>query len=321
MDIKLYTKLLNFRSYSYSKTQIFFRDWLRARVSKIPGVSTEIDDYGNLYVTKGTTDIYNCVIAHLDINQDKCNNAKVVVVDDWIIGVNSATGEQVGLGHDDKAGVYFALQALHKYKNIKLFFPLDEEAGLIGTSKCDLGFFSDVGFMVQLDRRGKSDISDYTNGNVVVTDDTKKLLHSTLKKYGYGFCRCMCTDVGDLVYYLDIQGVNISCGYYNEHFDDEKLSISQYDNAQDFAFEVLNKMAGEFHRIEQPKYEVPSYSKSNYFDARNPANARVFTDGWDDITDEDERAAYEMTSDEYYAMKYGDSGMLSNDIDNFVIAY
>lgn len=330
MNTKLYTKLLNFRSHSRSQTQIVFRDWLRGMINKMPNTHTYVDDYGNLYVTKGNTDIFNCVVAHLDINQSVQHHAKVYIADDWIIGIDMSTGQQIGVGHDDKAGVYFAIQALLKYDNLKVFFPLDEEAGLIGTSHCDVEFFTNVGFMVQLDRRGSSDISDYTNGVTVVTNDTKDLLNKTLNKYGYKFTSCMCTDVGDLVYVTDIQGVNISCGYYNEHSESEVLSISQYMNAEAFAFEVLDKMEGKKHTInasKHGKYGFGSYggysdysdygdkygglSGYNYADYRSkksktiPMSPRNFDGYDDDFYDEYYGEPIHLTSDKNQIVSNG----------------
>lgn len=263
MDLKLYKKLLDFRSYSKSTTQREFRDWLENYIkTNYQNVISNIDTYGNLYVTKGDAEVVNCVIGHLDINQKMVVDPQVVIKDDWIFGWDGSLGRQCGVGHDDKAGVYFCLQALDKFDNIKAFFPLDEEVGCLGTNQCDVSFFSNVGFMVQLDRRGNNDISQYTNGVDVVDSATKKLLRDCMKKFKYKWQDCMFTDVGELVDILEIQGVNISCGYYNEHSSDEVLRISEYDNAERFALEVLKVMEGKIHKIKPTKYY--SYPKAGY---------------------------------------------------------
>lgn len=264
MDIKLYKKLLNFRSYSKSKEQIVFRKWLRNYVEKnIPNTTTKVDSYGNLYVTKGTdAEVVNCVVAHLDINQKVRHNVKVVQVNDIIFGFDTMTGRQCGVGHDDKAGVYFALQALQKYDNLKVFFPLDEEVGCIGTSKADLSFFHNVGFMVQLDRNGYGDISEYTNSIDVVTEETKSELAHILDEYNYDWEYCVYTDVGELVDALGIQGVNISCGYKNEHSDEEILRISWYENAELFAFALLEQTEGKVYKIDVSLQYNNYYNKS-----------------------------------------------------------
>ena len=253
MNVKFYKKLLSFRTHSKSEVQIEFRNWLNEYIlNNYDNVKTHLDEYGNLYVEKGSAETTNCVVAHLDINQrTKSDNIEILKVGEWILGIDKDTGLQIGLGHDDKAGVYFALQALYKFDNIKLFFPLDEEVGCVGSKNCNPTFFENVGFMVQLDRRGYTDISNYTNGNDVVTKETEEELDEVCTKYGYKFTRCVSTDVGYLVGVLDIQGVNISCGYYDEHSDKEVLNIYDYDNAEAFAISVLQVTNGKRYEIKQ----------------------------------------------------------------------
>ena len=266
MNVKFYKKLLSFRTHSKSEVQIEFRNWLNEYIlNNYDNVKTHLDEYGNLYVEKGSAETTNCVIAHLDINQrTKSENIEILKVDDWILGIDKDTGLQIGLGHDDKAGVYFALQALQKFKNLKLFFPLDEEIGCVGSKNCNPIFFENVGFMVQLDRRGYTDISNYTNGNDVVTKETEKELEEVCTKYGYKFTRCISTDVGYLVGVLDIQGVNISCGYYDEHSDKEVLNIFDYDNAEAFALSVLQITNGKRYEIKQKPVITYPKTYGNY---------------------------------------------------------
>lgn len=264
MDYNLYYDLLRFRSYSRSQRQVEFRDWLRNYLeTNIPGVTTKIDKFGNLYATKGEADVYNCVVAHLDINQHKIkeSNVEILKVGDFIVGFDKSNGEQCGVGHDDKAGVYFNIEMLKHFDNIKAFFPLDEEVGCIGTNHAEESFFENVGFMVQLDRRGYKDISTFSNGNDLLTEKTQKKLSGTLSTFGFAFTTTILTDVGDLVGNFGIQGTNISCGYYREHSNSECLNVKQFENSIAFAKEVLTIMDGEKHTItQQPKRYNRSFS-------------------------------------------------------------
>lgn len=250
MNKKLYKKLLGFRSHSYSAAQIAFRDWLEAYiVANYTNVEVQIDTYGNMYVTKSTSEqeYVNCVIAHLDINQSvRTSSFTIVEAGNYIVGMNNETGKQIGLGHDDKVGVYFALKALEKFPNIKVFFPLDEEVGCIGSRRSVSEFFDNVGFMVQLDRRGYSDISQFTNGYATVTDSTKLELDHILSKHNFHWINTMSTDVGVLIQDYSIQGTNISCGYTNEHKDDENLHVLRYDASEKFALDILKYTDGDY---------------------------------------------------------------------------
>ena len=250
MNKKLYKKLLGFRSHSYSAAQIAFRDWLEAYiVANYTNVEVQIDSYGNMYVIKSTfeQEYVNCVIAHLDINQSvRTSSFTIVEAGHYIVGMNNETGKQIGLGHDDKAGVYFALKALEKFENIKLFFPLDEEVGCLGSRKSVAEFFDNVGFMVQLDRRGYSDISQFTNGHATVTESTKLELDHILAKHNFHWINTTSTDVGVLIQDYCIQGTNISCGYTNEHKDDENLHVLRYDASEKFALSILKYTDGDY---------------------------------------------------------------------------
>ena len=114
MNVQFYKKLLSFRTYSKSETQIEFRDWLRVFLHKnFENIETKIDQYGNLYVEKGKADVVNCVVAHLDINQrTKSDNIYIANIGEWILGIDKDTGLQIGLGHDDKTGVSLPLKLL-----------------------------------------------------------------------------------------------------------------------------------------------------------------------------------------------------------------
>ena len=281
MNIKFYKKLLSFRSHSKSRKQLEFRDWLEAYITvEFPGVTTEIDDYGNLYVTKNTSEqrYYNCVVAHLDINQKVItDDFSILVINNYIVGINNVDGKQIGLGHDDKVGVYFALQALKKFDNIKCFFPLDEEVGLLGTRASEEDFFNDVGFFLQLDRRGYYDISQFTNGHATVTYDTKKEFEKLLCKYNFHWTNTVSTDVGALIQRHFTQGVNISCGYNNEHTNDEILHVLRYDNSEKFAMELLKLTNNKFYYMDittTTTYNkpVPKAVTSGYSNSSNTSN-------------------------------------------------
>lgn len=267
MNKKLYKKLLNFRSHSRSAVQDSFRDWLSDYIyENYENVEVEIDDYGNIYVTKSTTPqaTVNCVVAHLDINQSvKTTSFTIVEAGSFIVGINNENGKQIGLGHDDKTGVYFALKALKTFPNIKCFFPLDEEIGLVGTRNSVDDFFDNVGFLVQLDRRGYNEISKYTNGHATVTMGTQMEFNKILAKHNFHWANTVSTDVGWLIQEHNIQGTNISCGYMNEHKDDETLDVLRYDACEKFALDLLRHTNGNDYYMPVEK-KVSTTNNSNY---------------------------------------------------------
>ncbi len=234
-------ELLNFRTHSYSPAQDMFIAELQKELESKGGYTT-LDDYGNLYVTKGITNLYPCVVAHTDINQHIVSSPTVQMNYPWIYGFDLEEGAQCGIGADDKVGVYFALEMFNHFDEIKLFFPKDEEVGLVGTYKANKEFFTDCSMLVQLDRNSyKNDLITYTNGITVCSDEFIMAAGGIMDKYNYAKNNGSCTDIGGLKKYDTVTCVamNVSCGYINEHANDEVISMPHFENAINFGYELL----------------------------------------------------------------------------------
>jgi hypothetical protein len=251
--------LLDMRTYSKGSLQ----DVLVSKLDdyfKNLGAVTEKDAYGSLYVTKGNAEFYPCVVGHTDINQETRDRVKVITEYPWIFGFDLDKAEQSGIGADDKVGVYFAVHMFDLFDNIKLFFPKDEEVGLVGTYKANKDFFADCSMLVQLDRNSyKNDLITYTNGITVCSDEFVDAASSTMTKYGYAKNNGSCTDIGGLKKYdtVNCVAMNVSCGYINEHSDEEVISMPHFENAINFGYELL-KMGVD--KVWEHKSEVPDYS-------------------------------------------------------------
>jgi hypothetical protein len=282
-------ELLNFRTYSKSKTQDVFVNYLKDYFKDKAG-KVDTDSYGNLYVTKGNAKVYPCVVAHTDINQSEKVKPQVIQTDEWIFGFDNHSGEQCGIGADDKVGVYFAVHMFDLFDNIKLFFPKDEEIGLVGTSVANQNFFKDCSMLVQLDRRSfTNDLCTYTNGIEVCSEEFTEAAKPFLEKYLYTTARGLCTDIGGIKKFdtVDCVAMNISCGYINEHSDEEVISIPHFENALNFGFEIL-KMGVDYKWVHTvPKItENLSYSSERryeYFDDMKfeSFNQTSIFDDWD----------------------------------------
>lgn len=239
-DFEFYKQLVNFRSLSFSKEQNDLKNFLIQKYNKKNFV-VNTDSYGNVYITKGNAENFVCIVAHLDINQNALKqNEKQILInkDNKIYSVNQY-GNKIGTGHDDKIGIYFACKMLNEFSDLKVVFTLNEEVGCLGAKQINKKFFSDVMFIIQLDRRGASDFSQYTNGINVLTDEFMQNYELLLNKYNFRFADCVLTDVGELVKLTGVQGSNISCGYYNEHSNEEFLILDEYLNTEKFVKELI----------------------------------------------------------------------------------
>jgi len=256
-NFNFYRHLLGYRTFSYDDiSQDMFIDFLQSEL-EMYGFQCRRDKYGNLIADRGPIDqIKPLIIAHVDINQREEQIPTIHNIDGWIIGM--LDGQQIGAGHDDRAGIYFALlYAEHTTFDVRIIFTKDEEVGCLGTSALPKWSLKNISMAVQLDRRGRSDISDFTNGVNVVSKSFKKRAIPTLEKYGYQWQRTMFTDVGHLKshHMVDFCCMNISCGYYDEHTNNERLNVAQYQNAINFATELLITFGYEkqHHKAESKK--------------------------------------------------------------------
>ncbi len=248
VDWKLYKQLLSYRTHSLD--EIAQEEFTRFLIDHIHNwnmdIEMEIDKAGNLYITKGIGPLYPCIVAHQDINQDEeVTDIEIIQTSKLIIGLDKDTGKQCGLGHDDKAGLYFLLHCLKTMDNIKGLITTNEEIGAVGASEVDMLFFKDCSFLIQGDRNIKKglDVSDYTNGIEVVSLDFERYSKQILDKYGYKYTTCLFTDIGELVHQgCGISAINFGIGYGNEHFEDEYLSIPHFINALAFGEDLINHM-------------------------------------------------------------------------------
>lgn len=249
-DYVLLLQLLRFQSLSESKVQDVLIDWIVRWVeAKGIEIKHKKDEYGNLYITKGQADLYPCIVAHVDINQDYKEDYDILIGTKHIVGYDNVRGEQCGLGFDDKVGVYFAMVMLinSNIPNLKVFLSKDEEIGCKGTKRAKMKFFKNCSLLIQLDRRSDyNDISESTNGVDVVSEEFMLAMQELNHKYSYDWEHCVYTDVGE----LKRQGVecvafNISCGYFNEHCDNEVLSKDHFVNAINYGYEIIISLGGK----------------------------------------------------------------------------
>ena len=136
-------------------------------------------------------------------------------------GFSLANIQMEGLGADDKNGIWIALKCLQRYGSIKCCFFVQEEVGCIGSSKCDMDFFSDCRFVLQCDRRGGSDLIPNIGGWTELA--SKEFLDAiNYEAFGYKTTTGMMTDVEALKNRgLEVSALNMSCGYYRPHTDEE----------------------------------------------------------------------------------------------------
>ena len=124
------------------------------------------------------------------------------------------------MGADDKNGVFICLECLKKYDSMKVVFFREEETGCKGSSEAVMSFFDDVRFVIQPDRKGNSDLITNIGYSGLCSDEFIEAIEP--EKWNYKEESGLMTDVLALKENgLGVSCINVSCGYYNAHSDEE----------------------------------------------------------------------------------------------------
>lgn len=251
---RLYT--INAPSQNTSAMNEFIHKWV---IANIEDCIIEDDEYGNLYITKGTSDLYPCIVAHLDEVHNVEDRITLTINND-IYGFDVVKKEQCGIGGDDKNGIYIGLEALSRLDEVKVAFFIDEEIGCVGSGLCDMSFFDDCRYVLQCDRKGNSDFITMASGVMLCSEEF--ILSVLMSDFGYKEATGIMTDVMTLKENgLGVSCCNISCGYYNPHTSREYTSLIDLDNTLNFVMWICNNLTNKYL---QPKYGNFPYDKYPY---------------------------------------------------------
>lgn len=269
LDKDLYKSLLTYRAHSGSKTQQRYKKYIQTLLNAIPNVRTHEDKAGNLYAIKGDATLtVPCIVSHLDINQRKITGeALPIFAGDWIIGINNMSGLQCGLGHDDKAGNLFAIQAFHSFDNIRAIFTIDEEIGGKGAYMANTDFFDTCSFLIQLDRNAYecAELISYSGGINMCSAGFITAISGLMFHYGFVESDGVFTDVNCLKSIGALPSAfNLTAGYYDEHTSEETLYIPAWENSASFAYELIKTFGHiSFPHVGTSRYD---YSKKDKYD-------------------------------------------------------
>lgn len=223
---------------------------------------------GNIYVTKGITEFYPCIITHTD-GVAKINADKVVMeCGDLMFAVDSTDGSRVDTGGDDLSSVWACFQGLLDLPEIKVVFFVSEENGCHGSKAANMEFFKNCKFVAQFDRNHtKNDFINFTNGQKVCSPEFETFLAPYLTKYDYAFSNGSITDVGALRGNgLEISSFNISAGYYRAHSSNSYVIPSKLFTSYDLVMELFKDFQGQSIFVKKPEKVLFSNVVSELYD-------------------------------------------------------
>lgn len=132
------------------------------------------------------------------------------------------TAPTVGIGGDDRCGIFATMQVL-KRNNVCALFTTDEEIGGKGAKKfVDADLKDRFAFAIEIDRRGRNDAVFYDCDS---PEFTKFVLGDKFYREAQGSY----TDICDVCPAYGMAGVNVSSGYYNAHTTSEYISVKDLD--------------------------------------------------------------------------------------------
>lgn len=169
------------------------------------------------------------------------------------------------LGGDDRCGQYIILEALKELvaHDIKPYVLVtsDEEKGCIGASSFVKAMPTneyDIKFMIELDRRGANDLVYYD------CDGYEEFMRYCEQSTSYVHNFGSYSDIVELMDAWHICGVNMSCGYYNEHTANEFVIIEEMMNT---LYTLVNWLQNvNYDELERFEYEPKQYNKYGKLD-------------------------------------------------------
>jgi len=196
--------------------------------------------------------------AHMDtVHKEQCKEINYFKTQDKTV-INSP----VGIGGDDRCGIYMILRILEKV-NCSVLFCEDEEIGSVGAKKfvktdlCESlkGKFK---YIIELDRMNDKDAVFYEDAN----EDFHKFVTEEFWKESWGSWSDICT----LSPALEISSVNLSCGYYNQHTTKEYVVLEEMERSITETIKLLNRtdVNADPFKFEEQTYGLHNYSLYDY---------------------------------------------------------
>lgn len=238
------------------KMKKFIKDWCKRNIEDYV---LQTDNNGNMYIQKGNSETYPCVVAHLDeVHNSKGKGFRVIESEGIMFGFNIKIKDYVGIGADDKNGIWVALKCLKEYDNIKVAFFVEEERGCVGSSEADMSFFNDVRFVLQCDRKSGTDLITCGCGTDLASEEF--LRDICYQDFGYNKENGSLSDVITLVENgVGVSCLNIGCGYYRPHTQFEFTVFPELKNCLNFVQNIIETCISEYPHEYVCKYQpLPS---------------------------------------------------------------
>ena len=271
-EIKLLSEILSIPNKTGFETQLvsYIRKYA---ISK--GYKVQSDKMGNLYISKGAINKNEYVpllnahtdsvfIEHLDLIGNK-QKIEIAINDDIITGYHPITKQQMGIGCDDKNGVFIALMIMERVDKCKAVFTVSEENGMRGATysikRKNKSFYSNVGYILALDSPGNRTFTESFFDGLIFNSESEfyRKSEKIIKKHIPEpiFEPHPWTCMVQLRNLLNVQGLNVPASYYSYHTHSEYASIKGIQTAINLCVALIKELGNK-------KYELKRYRGNNH---------------------------------------------------------
>jgi len=208
------------------------------------------ESFGDYIFVRGDTAVLT--VAHLDTVHKAPPKKEEIFLDPK----KGIMWSPVGIGGDDRCGVFIILNLLFKGYRPYIAFVWDEEIGCIGSRKLvkDIDCF-EVDFAVQFDRRG--------SGEAVYYDLDSPEFEDYISSFGFKTHIGSFSDISEICPAWDMAGVNLSAGYVREHTNSEMILLDSLYYTLDGACRILDDQIKNPTYFKYEEKEYLGYKKSS----------------------------------------------------------
>lgn len=151
--------------------------------------------------------------------------------------------------------------------SLKVAFFTQEESGMAGSNEISQEWLSDCGYIIQLDRWGRSDFICVNGKEKTVSEEFLQRALPVMNAYGYLEQEGLITDSINLWNQeVGVSCVNVSCGYYQHHTDKEKIDLNEAWNSLLFTEDLILTLGEDIYPSE-PSYKVSYVKGYNWRDS------------------------------------------------------
>lgn len=314
LTLTRFKELLSVPSKTYQEDLMV--KYITDTLDKMEGIEYYTDEMNNIYVTKRQDSFdgyFPMFVAHTDTVH---NLVPEIVVKEQVLPKPSTfgrvfdntqydvlkaytpEGDPTGIGGDDKCGIFICLELLNVLPNVKVGLFVSEETGCHGSSRCDINFLTDVGYIVQYDAPGNHLITEICSGIRLFEENGKfinrvlpvieKTMKTKMELQSHPY-----TDVSQLKKKSDVSCINISCGYYQMHTPNEFVVLEDVENAFKTGINIVNELGYE---KQEYRFIPPTYTYGNFVNINDVNQDDDDDDIYDSIFNDDEEETFELPS-------------------------